>query len=508
MNIDILHDEKRIKYIKEIAFEIACTTCLVLTLLLLCDMGNAISQGQKNIFAAKAILTLAIYMLFIQRPRLFNWQTLAVSLLYLPIGYAYRMRYSMAPDLFNRDKVVVWIVWVALLIVTDMYVYKKVNPLQKFNTKALAIYALMTITMTFYRNNRTLPAILILMFVFYLIPLNRFQWKRIINQFCNAWLITFIIILFRSLKNNPEVNTGEGFGRWYGDFVNIGDFGLFMACVTVVFLYKLYQTQKRSGFISIPYALHLLFLIPIIWTILRVSTITMYIGIACIFVMIYILITKNGQARETVKRFIGVIMGLFALIIIGLAILKALSYTDIDYWQQVLLEGNAFQKPIATIIHRAHYMFDDPGTFANCGIFEPDSFINYLDLFSSGRLSIIKTFSEYFNFIGNTSDGLQVGEYFAYNAHNAYAQVIYEYGYIGGGFFIVWLVYSTVASMLQFIRTRKSIKLFLCMWMAMTLGVLMGERVNLYTPIIMMTLMITYPIMINIPEKSKKPKVQ
>lgn len=495
--MELVIGKKRIelKTILEKIIDIACILCLTYTIVFSCDMGNELYQSLKNIAAAKALFMLTLFFFLIQRVRLFNWQSLVVSLVYWPIGYFYKMQYSMAPDLYNHDKVVAWIIWLVLLILTDMIVYKKVNPLSKFNNTALFIFSGMTIFMIFFRNGRTYPIILVLAFLFYLVPMNKEKWKRIINYFCFSWLLAFFIIFYRSMKNNPGLHDN---GRWYGDFLNIGDFGLFMACTITVVLFQLYLTKKESGIKNIKFPFYLLCLFPIVWTILRVNTLTLFIGIGCIFFMCFILLNKDTSLKSVIFRLVSLSLALAILCIAGFMLLKLLSNADYDYWMDILRNGNPLLKPVANLVKRAHYMFAEPRTFADCGIFEPTSVINYLDLFTSGRLSIIKMFSDQFSFTGNGSAGIQVGSYFAYTAHNTYAQIIYEYGYIGGGFFIVWLIYSTVASAGQYIREKKHTLLLPCVWMAMTLGVLLGESINLYMPIMIMTLILTYPLMVHI----------
>lgn len=486
---------------KELIIEFVCTTLLTLTLLFLCNMMNSPYQTLKNIYAAKAFCAFAAYLLFLQRPRILNYQTALVTALYLPIALAYRARFHEHADLFNRDKVVVWIVYFLLLILTDMYVNKKVNPFQNMNKPLLFIYGFMTISMIFYRNNSTMPIILFMIFVVYLIPLTASNWNRIFQQVGNAWIISFIIVLIQSLRLNPSVAEN---GRWYGCFINIGDFGLFLSCVFIILVFRLYRSKKRTGFVSFGFIIHALLFLCLLWVILRVSTITMFIGILFSAIMFFILFTKNGTYKETLFRLSVAVTAIVVVLCLGLICLKAIATNaDKEYWQQMLYEGNVLIKPLANIITRAFYMFEEPITFADSGIFPPYSVINYLDLFASGRISIIKLFAEQFTFTGSPSDGIQVGTYYAYNAHNTYVQSITEYGYIAGGAHIVWLLACTITSVRHFINTKKSSNLFLCLWMAMTLGVLTGECARLYTPVIFFTLFLTYPLIVNIPSKKK-----
>lgn len=495
---DLLKDKKKIK---ELVIEILCTVCLVFTLLHLCDMLNATYQTHKNIYAAKAFLAFAIYLLFIQRPRILNYQTALVTLLYFPIGYAYRSRYIMAPDWFNRDKVVVWIVYLLLILLVDMYVYRKVNSLQQMNKPFLFLYGFMTVSMIFYRNGSTMPVILLLMFVVYLIPLNTAKWNRILNQVGNAWIISFFVVLIRSVTSNLAVSE---LGRWYGCFVNIGDFGLFLGGVFVILAFRFYKAWKRNGLRSVPVILYVLAFLPLLWTILRVSTITLYIGILFLFIMFFILFTKEKTYKATLSRLFTAITIIVVVCCLGLILLKSIAlYADKNYWYENLHEGNAIIKPIANIVMRAFYMFEEPITFSDCGIFTPDSMINYLDLFTSGRLSIIKMFSEQFSFTGAPTNGIQVGSYFAYNAHNTYIQAIVDFGYIAGGAHIIWLIWMAVASVRRFIQSRKLPDLFLCLWMAMILGLFTGECARLYTPVLFFTLFLSYPLIVNMPGKKK-----
>lgn len=495
MLVSVAHDKDKLKAVFEKGINIVCILCLTGMLLFLCDMQNELYGTLKDICYVRALLMLTIFMFITQKVRLFNWQSAVATIVYLPFGYAYGTRYSMAPDLYNKDKVVVWIIWIAILIAVDMIIYRKINSIKKFNIASLTVFALMSILMFYLESGQS---VLLLIFLFYLIPLSKKDWLNITNQFCHAWLLAFFVVLYRSLKENPALDTESGIGRWYGCFVNIGDFGLFMACVAAAILYLLYRTRKEKGRKSFAYVLYFICLFPILWTVLRISTLTMLIGIGLIFLMGFLIIMKNCSAKKVVIRLIISSCGLLLLALLGFLAIKALANTDAEYWDHILTSENIFLKPIASIARRAHYMFDEAKTFADSGIFEPNSFINYLDLFTSGRLSIIKTFAEDFNFFGNSSNGYMVGTYFAYNTHNTYAQMIFNYGYIGGGAFLLWLFYSTIASVVQYVKRQDTFRVLTCIWMAMTCGVLLGESIGLGSHTLLTALFLTYPVMIKL----------
>ncbi len=503
-----MHSNKIIdrKNISELIIELLSTACLVCSILFFCSMSNQYYQTLKDIYAAKAVFMFALYLLFLQRPRILNYQTAIATALYLPIALAYRARYISSPDLFNRDKVVVWIVYFLILILIDMYVYKKANTLQSLNKPMLFVYGFMTLSMIFYRNGRTMPAFLILMFVAYLIPLTATTWKRIFNQVCNAWIISYFYILILSLIQNPAVAPN---GRWYGSFVNIGEYGHFLSGVYIIVLYRLYKAIREKKFLSFNFIFYSLVALLLIWNILRVSTVTMYIGIFFSFLMFFILFAGKGTIKAVVIRLVIAVSAIVLCVFLGFFLLKTIAlHADKEYWFNVLTEGSVLLKPFANIVTRAFYMFEEPITFSDSNVFPADSLINYLDLFSSGRISIAKVFSERFSFTGGDSSGVDVGTYFAYNAHNTYVQSILEYGYIAGGAHILWLFACTVASVYRFIKERKTANLFLCLWMAMILGVLLGECARFYGPLLFTTLFITYPLIVKIPADRTSAKLK
>lgn len=501
MEITVFKKKIDLLKVKEFVISMIGIFLLAMTIVFLIGAQNEIYQTLKDIQYAKAFFMLAAFMFVTKRVRLINWQSLVVSAVYWPFGYMYRESRGFAPDLFNRDKVVVWIVWMLLMIAVDMIVYKKYTPLQKFNKKSLVLFALMTMFLIFFRNGRNYPLVLIMAFIFYLIPMTMDKWKQVVNQFCYGHLLAFAIILYRSLVNNPQVHIGNG--RWYGDFINIGDFGLFMGGVTAVILYQLYQNKKEKGRKSLGYVFWMIALAVCIWVICRISTLTYFVGIFLVFLVGFIAIRKDATVKNSLYRCVSVVIGLCVIGIIGFLALKGLANTDAAYWHAMVREGNDFIKPVAEIIDRAHYVFDGTRTFANCDVFEPDSFINYLDLFTSGRFSIIKMFSEYFNVAGNPSMGLQVGEYFAYNTHNTYSQAIFDYGYIGGGLYIVFFIYCMFTSAIKYIKEKQNVQVFTCVWLAMLLGVLNGESANLYFPIMVMTLLAVYPLIVEVEKKAE-----
>lgn len=494
-------NKKTFLQVKKFVVSLITIYFFAMMILLLIDGQNEIYQTLKNIQYAKAIFAFAAFMFVVQKVRLFNWQSLVVSLLYSPLGYIWRQSRAFAPDMFNYDRVLVWIVWLLLMIAVDMAVYKKHTPLERFNKGSLAFFALMTTFLLFFRNGRNYPIVLVLAFMFYLIPMTEGRWKYVVNRMCYGYMAALTVVLYQSVTEHLEVNSFNG--RWYGSFVNIGDFGLFLGGAVAVIFYQLYRIKNTKGRLSFAYVLWMLALIVTGWAVLRVSTVTCFIGIIFTLIMGVVVIRKKATLKNTTFRFVAMLIFIMIAAVVGFMVLKALTNTDEQYWKTMLREGNTFLKPLANIICRAHYMFNSTETLYGMGIFEPGSIINCVDLFTSGRLSIIKAFSEYFNIVGNAPMGMQVGTYFAYTTHNTYSQVIFDYGYVAGGLYLAFLVYATIYSAVKFIKEKKPVQAFPCIWMAMLLGVLSGESAHFYFPVVTITFLVVYPVIVKVEKKEE-----
>ena len=69
---------------------------------------------------------------------------------------------------------------------------------------------------------------------------------------------------------------------------------------------------------------------------------------------------------------------------------------------------------------------------------------------------------------------------------------------LGGGLFIFLLVFVLVLAVRRFVSTKDAKTVFACVWMAMLLGLLMGESANLYFPVMTSTLIVFYPILVKL----------
>ncbi len=485
--------------IKGLLVSLIYVATLTGVILFLCESTEAPYQTWKDIESSKALLCFVIFMFTIQRVRLLNWQSLVVSVVYWIPAIWYLMTYRYGADIEAKDRIMAFVVWIMLLIITDMIVYQKHNKLSDFHGPSLFIYALMAVSLIAFRHNRTYPLALAgPFFLLYFIPISIKEWDRIMRQFINAWFIGFVVIMVRSFVENPYAEAVElTYGRYYGCFVDIGTFGTFMGCVFVTAIYAIYYYKDKGGRKSVGYIASWVWFVATLGAVWIIGTRTLLVGIACTLVVMYLFVRKDLSRKAIGKRVLKVLLAAVCACILFAVV--AIIARQIDLTKLTETNVVAFiKKPLIFTIGSIQYFFSGSDLFLS-GAFMDQPVLKFLDLLTSGRLQIAVEFAKQFSLSGNESITIMVGDYPALNAHNEYVQMIYEYGYIGGGCFIVWLLYNTWNQGALYNKESDAGRYLLPMlWMPMVVGLLLGERLHFYYPALFMTILVLYPSMTNL----------
>ncbi len=474
----------------DILIQVSYALLLAGVILCLSNSTQEIYQTLKDIQSAKALLLFSVFLFILQRVRLFNWQSAVVTLIYVPIAKWYMDTHQYGVHLETRAQYVAIMIWILCMIIVDMLVYKKYNTLAALRTKSIVVYLAMAVSLIAFRNNRHYPLALAMpVFLFYLIPITKREWQKVINAFCNAWFIAFFVILYRSITENPY----QG-GRWYGCYVNIGALGMFLGGVFVVALYRILRSKERWGIKSLPFILHCVLMIPVLVVMFMVNTRTLWVGVAFLAVIVFIMGFRKKSPKQLLKSTIRV--AIVAVVLLAVFALSMLAVQKVDLEKlSAKAENNYILAPVEYFVEKSQLVLSDKVTFN----LDPDEysskFVQVLDSFTSGRIAIAKRYAEKFNFTGNVPEAIQVGSYLAVNAHNQYVQTMYEHGILAGILFVGWLIYSLVFGIVNYLKTYRTSNLFAVLWLAMIMGLMTGEMAHFYFPSTFMTLVLLYPQM-------------
>lgn len=460
--------------LKEYLLNIMYVILPAVFIILACSYNDATYQTQKDIAAAGAVLAFMAYLFLIKKVQLFNWASLAVTVILIPLHYWHRSAYLQSADLLKSMDIEIWSQWLVLMIIVDMIRTAKitVNNLKKVNYVSVGLYILTYIMMMVCRNGRKEPNILIFpLLLFFFLPLIEEEKEKLIYRFCDSWCLAFVYMIIKSLIENPY--TG---GRYYGSFVNIGAFGVFVGGAFATALFRVIDAKRKKGVKSLEFRLGLAYIVLISAFIIIIGTRTLFLGLISCLAFMFVLGIKDIP-RETMAKRLKILLVLFVISVIAVVVL-AFACKDLNY-KQWLTEANSGKNGSIAFIVTKFIEMGFGATCFNAEIFKPHSIINYLDIFSSGRLSLAKVFLENSKLLGTNGIGYQIGNYYAFTAHNAYIHLIYLYG-IGGVCMIGWFVVSLIMAACKWIKKRDTQNLFALLMITMNIGLMVGEIQTFY----------------------------
>ncbi len=450
---------------------------LVVCLLFYCvksltDYDNVYYQTWKNEAAAKVVLSFTAIVFIIRRVKLFNWQSLVATLLFGTVVFERIHYWADSEDILSIIKPQMAAEWLSLMIIIDMILYKNVKNLFNGVNYLLILYILMTIGMIWRRHDRMDPIVLIFpMFLFALVKMDEEKTDWFIRRFIDGWFISYIYIVVKSFIERPYEND-----RYYGCFINIGHFGIFMSCCLIISFVSLYYSKRTNGIISFQFIISLCWMCSVLYMLLLINTRTILLSFIICLTFVYIYVRKDTSPKKIKKRRTIIYITYISIIILALVTARIL-YKVPDEWLNAAFSGRL--SPMLYHIGKLRAL----GSFDNSQPLKEQLF-SILDYISSRRLRIARNYSEFFNFDGNASIGVLVEEYeyWAYCAHNTYIQFLVEYGYISFVEVVILFIYSLIISIRRFLSDKKYTNLLPFLWITNMIGVWIGESSMFFYP--------------------------
>jgi len=451
---------------------------LVIGLLFYCiksltDYDNVYYQTWKNEAAAKAILAFTAIVFIIRKVRLINWQSLVATLLFGVVALERMHFWADAEDILNAVKPQLVAEWLSLMIIIDIILYKNVNNLFKGANILAILYIAMAIGMIWRRHDRMEPIVLIFpMVLFALIKLDAERKQWFVCRFIDAWFITFIYVMVKSFIERPY----EG-QRYYGCFVNIGQFGIFMVCCFTIALFSICYAKEKYSRLSFPYFISWIWLIIASYMLYIIDTRTILAGVLLCLAGLFMFVRKDTTKKALIKRSVLIILVLFGIIAFSALAVNICANVS-DEWLEAHSIG--VWTPITASIKRFRWV-------AYMLQYHPSGnrIFDLFDSLSSSRLTIWKRYTEYFNYDGNPSISFELPNgYWVYTAHNTYIQFLVEYGFISFINLLLIILITLKNCIRDYLLNEKQIILFLpAFWYFSMLGVWLGESNTIFFPI-------------------------
>lgn len=306
--------------------------------------------------------------------------------------------------------------------------------------------------------------LIIPMVVFLLCDIDREQWSKLTDCFCVAYCCCFVVLFTKSILTNQD----NLFGRYYGDFLNVGAGGMFAGGAAVCALFMLYKSVRKISKNKLEIVGASVFLLYTLYALVKFQSRGAVCGAAFALLGLWIFGFSKSYKSILTKFLIcvGSIVILVALVI-GLSVLinklnPNISGSD-PYWEY----------RIAQLTNGKSHLDS----------FEDNCLLNTIDTFSSGRLSIviqaIKQIRPWPVDFGSP--------------HNFFLSWLLDYGVIGGVLFIVWYVVFLIKG-IQVWKDDKERALLPLLWHVCCFGAFMFLTNHWHMILPFVLLVLQYPM--------------
>lgn len=464
----------------------------------LTDFDSVLYQTHKDAATAKALVAFLLFLFIVRKVRLINPISLLVTVAYVPFAVNYLKEVVLSPDILAIREPWVIIYWLILMIVVDWLAYKRQNPLYHIKLLPTFLFLFAGIFMATHSNGTQEGIVMLIPFsILFATPLNREEWENLIKRVCDGWFMVYVWLVGKSYLENYPYTTA----RFYGCFTNIGAFGAFLLCSLVICIFGMYYLRKTYGKRNKMLWINYLWLASILVTVLFTFTFTMFAGVILVLLGLWLFVRKDISKRTLLKRVIILAVGFTAMVVFLWLVSRnaeeLAAYWNAKYWEDT---GNMFSY-LMFRFYRSFVPDADYSGIISMGLMKYDGLLQVINNFSSGRIMIWEEFAQHFNFSGNPSNALEVGNYIAFGAHCEFIQTIYRFGWLGGGVNIILYLYGFYASLKGYLRERKWMYFMAVIWLLAMFGVWLGESNNILYPITFTGLFFLYPVMCTVKEK-------
>ena len=442
---------------------------------------------------------MAFFLLIIwtvQKVRLLNWQSALVTLLMGGVTFLRAKGLVSSPDIFTNTIIDNVIKWMALMPLVDMCVKKKSRKWDTVCIGRFILLCLVTTLFVIFGFGRSATLAYILFVILCVIPFENKEWDKLIKGFINGCFVTFIVVAIISLSVNPVWGVSEAefmernreqYGRWFGYFLNIGNFGQFLGLNFAVVLASMHYYKTKIGRLSLRYFISVLWLAAVIYFAVLNGTSNFVVGAVVTLLVLFVFARSRATKKWMITKGV-IILAIFVIVLVGLILLS--NYVYSPNFSEDKLNAVCDNIPVIRGVSAVRYlnrklaMANELADIAESA-FPPRSFARFLDYLSSNRLGISYEFLKLSTFRGTAGGGLlyYIGDYWAENAHNQYVQVLYEYGFLAGGLQIILALTLWISSICRYVKTRRN-RYFLSMTlMSLMLGMWMGEASSVCYPL-------------------------
>ena len=477
--------------------------------LCMAEYGSARTTDMEFFYSRLAMIFFLGVVWSLQRVKLFNWQSLVLSLAFAPYAVFYPLVDGKTST--NVMIIVVELItrWMLLMLLADIAINKKIRQNQRFHSLPFAILCVTAVFSMMNGKGGFAPVIFCYFLIMCFITVSAKEWEKLTDCMIFSGMLTFAVVTVFSFTGNPMMIIPRDF------YMFTDDIGQFYALCLALATYAMLRFAKKYGHLSFPYFLSIFWIIATVVMILNKGTTGIIPGVLLMFFVIFLFGPKMGRFPfSLVRPFI--VLCIVAAIVVG----NIVFFNTIvaDNFDTSAFAAGVMKSPLQYFANVAEELIGKVDMVHRGGggygkIIQPKTFAAYLNVFLDSRIGIFFETIGALNWDGHILVGVNADS-FVMATKNQYIQYLYEFGYFGGALNILFYVSLWITSVVLFVKQRKERFLLPLLLGGMTLGVWINVSSGIFYPLVFFYVLSLYPVLVDLnpgkplkkAKKSKKSK--
>ncbi len=457
------------------------------------------SQTLRDLHAYRALIIFEILILAYRTPKLKQVGCFIGIVLfgYLCLKVVFYLR-NISPATYGVDyyRVVkyLWlviIIFLALLI--DSILFGSIPDSVKQLRWPFWVY-IIAVVISSISGKRVLVPLLCPITALYMSSMSEMKWKKAIDGLALGYLGAFVFLMSRSLIVAPHVMSDDN--RYLGTFLNIGSTGMYAAGAICCSFWLILKKKQNIGvkileFSAFAFASFSLYIIGSRGCWLGVLSAVLLVGFVCIYKFRH----KMKEISLSKYLLVALIVGIGILLLILIKGRVFNNNDDLDNDKSYLSFRGSYL--INSDYSEQYYYSYDNQTWNSC--FEYGSYLNNIDRFASGRLTVYYASLKQVGFWGHSYRPI----YLMYNnvsfggttsPHCFPLFWCIEYGIIGGLCFVWVFIWGLVWSIRETCR-GSSFAIISMVWISCAFVTSLTLTVNWFISLIFLSVFFMYPFM-------------
>ena len=477
------------------------TICFSGIIMCSAEYGNVRFQTMEFYYARLALIFFVAVLWGLQKVKLFRWQSLLVTIPYIPYCIFYYTNQAVAPDISMAVVTELIVRWMILMLLIDMILKKNLRQNNRFIPAAFALFCVMSVFTLMNRSGSMVPMVYLYFIIMCFIPVNIREWEKVQEAMFYGGFIAFVAITVFSFTGDPFVKVPRDYFMITDDLGQV--FGLSMALSAFGLLYF----KEKHGRLSATYFLSAFWLIASIVMACYKGTDGIIIGVVFLFFFFFVFGIGSKKWNHILIR-LGVVLALITAVVV-LLIIGANKIVQPDF-DTAAFSDTVMNSPLKNFPETAEELIGKAesahmGSGAYREIIKPGTVGAVFNVFLDSRVAMF-----FEAFPGISWDGHPItGEAgaFVLAAKVQYLQYLYQFGYFAGGLNLIVFIGLWVVSVIKYIKTRKMWYLMPMLLFAMTFGAWFNVSSGLFYSLVFFSVLSLYPLLVEIrPLKKKKRK--